>query len=314
MPFISVFIPAYKNVHFLERLMRSILEQTYVDYEVIITDDSPDESVKKLVNSYLLENDHWHYYRNEPSLGMPQNWNYGLSLCKGDWIKIMHDDDWFSSNTSLYSFAIAAKISNYGFIFSAYSNIFANGNSVEIVASNYRKKLLKKEPLSLLSDNVVGPPSVTMVRNSIHELYDERLKWRVDIDYYIRVLNMSGDFTFIPEPLINVGIGAEQVTNEVKYNKNIELPEALIILEKYGTQSLKNIVIYDSWWRFVRNLKITDLSMLAQYTFSKNSWPIIIQCIVKDVNQLPMNLRSIGIFSKVAMLFSFLKNYNRIDA
>ena len=43
---ISICIPAYKNTSFLKRLLESLLQQTYTHFEVILSDDSPDDTVK----------------------------------------------------------------------------------------------------------------------------------------------------------------------------------------------------------------------------------------------------------------------------
>ena len=51
-PEISICIPAYKQVAMVERLLNSIICQTFKDYEIIITDDSPDDSVKLLSEKY----------------------------------------------------------------------------------------------------------------------------------------------------------------------------------------------------------------------------------------------------------------------
>src|ERR1044072_4054338 len=93
--FISICIPAYKNVDFLKRLLDSIAIQTYSNYEIIICDDSPDESVAEFIKSRsVLKN--IRYHRNVSSLGTPENWNECIRRANGEWIKIMHDDDWFA--------------------------------------------------------------------------------------------------------------------------------------------------------------------------------------------------------------------------
>ncbi len=51
-PSISICIPAYKNSNFLNRLLMSINSQLFRDFEVVVTDDSPDESVKELCLKY----------------------------------------------------------------------------------------------------------------------------------------------------------------------------------------------------------------------------------------------------------------------
>ena len=91
----------------------------------------------------------------------------------------------------------------------------------------------------LLPKNAIGPPSVTMVHASVSDQYDVRMKWRVDIDFYIRVLQNERDFFYIDKPLVNVGIGKTQVTNSCLNKPEVELPEGLLLLKKFGVEPLK---------------------------------------------------------------------------
>ena len=48
MPLISICIPAYNRTTYLKRLFESIVDQVFKDFEVIVSDDSPNDSVKDL--------------------------------------------------------------------------------------------------------------------------------------------------------------------------------------------------------------------------------------------------------------------------
>ena len=124
---ISICIPAYKRLERLRRLLDSIVSQTFHDFEVVITDDSPNFSVKELIETFKLP---IQYFKNESALGTPANWNYCISKAKGEWIKLMHDDDWFSSPNSLELFAEATR-HNKKFIFSAYINVYEGSTKKE---------------------------------------------------------------------------------------------------------------------------------------------------------------------------------------
>ncbi len=302
---ISICIPAYKRISYLRRLLDSIAIQTFTDFEVIISDDSPDETVNGLVTDYDTRFT-IRYFKNITPLGMPANWNFVISHAQGDWIKLMHDDDWFSSSDSLQQFANKAALGPK-FIFCAYTNVFGDTGSTQVVKMQpVKKSVIINEPLVLMSKNFIGPPSVTMVHKSISESYDERMKWRVDIDFYIRVLHKEKAFIFIDNPLINVGISSYQVTNECFENPLIELPEGLLLLDKYGTAPLKNITVYDAWWRLLRNMNITATGDLIKY--SEERWPDAIIKMLKNLSKAPPGLLKIGIISKIFMFISFLSN------
>ncbi len=305
MPLISICIPAYKRVNYLQRLLESIAIQTFKDFEVVITDDSPDRSVSDLVENYrslfpIL------YYHNQQAKGTPANWNEGISKASGEWIKLIHDDDWFATKDSLRIFADHTK-HNTTFIFSAYENHVDGEPTGEIKRlGNSWKQRITREPMTLLAYNVIGPPSVIMVHRSVKEVYDEQMKWRVDMDFYVRLLLQNKNYSYINDVLVNVGISTTQVTNECFLNPSVELPEGFLLLQKYGSHRLQNIWVYDAWWRLLRNMHITSKKQLMQY--QPATWPQVVVNMTEHLKKMPGFVLKFGPFSKIAMLLSWFVN------
>lgn len=303
-PLISICIPAYQRAEYLRRLLESICTQNFSDFEVLITDDSYDDSVKALVDQFsdVLP---LRYIKNPYSLGTPANWNAAIKYARGEWIKLMHDDDWFASTDALSLFAQASK-SDVRFIFSDYENRYEDRrDDIEKVAlSRAWKRRILDEPMTLLAYNVIGPPSVTMIHASVKEEYDDRLKWRVDMEYYIRILKQERSYYFIYKPLINVGISHSQVTQSCLYKPFIELPEAKVLLEKHGIRVLRNVWVYDAWWRLLRNMRILFPDQLGEF----GEWPEAILALQKDLARPPFNLTRFGLVSKALMYLSYRKN------
>ena len=304
-PIISICIPAYKRIDYLKRLLGSIEIQKFKDFEVIISDDSNDHSVEELLKEFNGKFE-IKYFKNEKALGTPANWNHAISKAKGEWIKLMHDDDWFANEHSLEKFALATN--NYNkFIFSAYCNKIEIKNNTEMMFfnENLKTKILKN-PLLLLAKNIIGPPSVTLFHNSIKDTYDVDLKWRVDIEYYIRNISKGIDFVYINEPLINVGVSESQVTNYCLNVPSVEIPEMYILLSKYGTSPLKNIMVYDAYWRILRNTNTNSKSKLE--SFGQTNWPSVILSMVELQSKFNQsNLRN-GVISKTLMGISYIYN------
>lgn len=310
-PFISICIPAYKNVGYLNRLLDSISIQTFTNFEVIITDDSRDNSVADFINStkwsFLLS-----YYKNEKALGSPENWNAAVSHAKGEWIKIMHHDDWFGSKLGLEVFVQEIrKRPKHTFFFCAYKNIYEDGKTVKIAPpGGLVRKLILKDIKVLLSGNIIGPPSVTLYKNDKRIFYDPRLQWLVDVDFYIRYLAYTKPF-YIDETLINIGLHAEQVTKFSFLKPEIEIPEHLIVLNKFAGDGLKNIILYDAFWRLIRNLKISSEEGFSAFNKDNIFIPKKLKQIIIHQNKLPSALLAFGPFSKITMLFSYLLNTNK---
>ena len=311
-PFISICIPAYKRVQYLSRLLDSILIQTFKDFEIVLSDDSDDNSVQNLCDTYGAKLP-IQYFRNKPSLGTPANWNFAISKAKGEWIKLIHDDDWFASPDSLELFAASARSGNKKFIFSAYNNYFESEKRYKEEAFPWGwKQRIIKSPVILLAHNVVGPPSVTLIHQSMREVYDERMKWRVDMDFYMQLLEREKDYYRIDKVLVNVGVSDSQVTNSCINVPSVELPEGYLLLEKHGVKALSHILVYDAWWRLLRNMKIFSKEQLSRYV--QKEWPPVILKMVKHLSACPAFVLNNGVTSKFAMFCSYCINHltNRI--
>lgn len=307
-PFISICIPSYKNVDYLKRLLDSIKEQTFKDIEVIISDDSPDDAVSEFIKAYTF-NYSLKYFKNSPSLGTPANWNEAIRNAKGKWIKIMHDDDWFATNNALQVYHnYVTKYPEVNFFYGAYYNVnLQNNKAVQVKNSLLDKLLLRLSPLNLFRKNTVGNPSCSFIKNENFLFYDEQLKWVVDFDFSISILLKFKKYKYIPEYLIKVGLGSEQVTESCFRNPVVEIPENFILLEKHGIQILKNIIVYDYYWRLFRNLNITKESEILQY------YPAaVINSYVKKMlhcqDRVSSKLLHNGIVSKLLMAFTYCRS------
>ncbi|SFD81806.1 Glycosyltransferase involved in cell wall bisynthesis [Chitinophaga sp. CF118] len=303
---VSVCIPAYKQVDYLQRLLDSLVIQTFTAFEIVITDDSPDNSVEALVQQYTTKLP-IRYYRNVPARGMPGNWNTALDLAKGEYIKIMHDDDWFAQPDSLARLCQALdEHPLHDFAYSAYYNYYISSGETRLMTSpSWFRKAFGKNPVNVLQDNLVGPPSVVIHRNKPAYRYDEKVRWTVDVDFYIRLLKAHPGFTYINEPLCYVGMGKEQITEEVHNKREVYIPEYFYLLEKTGGGHFNSIFVYDFFWRLLRNMQITKLSDIREAGFN-GTVPAVTAYVIRWQQLFPAGLLRIGAFSKLLMTISFL--------
>lgn len=302
---ISICIPCYKNESKLQKLLESIERQSFKNYEIILTDDSPDDKLRLLVQNkfpHLAVQ----YYKNETALGSPGNWNSAIAKAKGDWIKIMHHDDYFAHKDSLKQFFDATS-EKADFIFCNYINVYEENNTQEVFRFPRAKmKALLKEPMILNAKNIIGNPSCTLIRSAFKTIiYDKRFIWKVDLEYYIHLLKKGARIAHLNQELICVGMGSGQITNSVKLKPEFELPEAYFLLEKYGTASLNNVTVYDSFWRTFRNLKTYTLAEIKKY--ADYSWSPVIEAMLNNLAQCKPQKLSNGFYSKFMMYRSYLK-------
>ncbi len=233
----------------------------------------------------------------------------------GDGIRLMYDDDWFPEPNALKVFAAAVLRNPAGnFFFSEYTNVFLDEGKnpgTKVLLTRDWLKRLERNPKTLLSSNRIGPPSVILHKNIPGVFYDSTLKWLVDIDFYIRFLQHSKPL-LIDQNLIAVGLGGEQVTKQVFRNPRIEIPENLYVLNKIGVRSLQNIIVYDAYWRFVRNLEIRSLDQVRESGY-QGPVPAVIVSMIRFQSTVPKAVLKTGIFSKFFMLAHYTFHYAKLN-
>ncbi len=194
---------------------------------MIVTDDSPDDRVEQLVSHYRLGG-RLHYFRNQPALGTPENWNEGMHRARGEYLKPMFHDDWFLDETSLGKFVAmmtAQPAANFGF---AVQKVWhAPSDHYATYPLNWQQQQkLARAPEWLFFRNRVGVPSATIYRRQLNHFYDPQLIYAVDWEFYLRAIKTNHCFAYHPAPLVCVSTGLDfQVTQSCYGNKSIELFE-----------------------------------------------------------------------------------------
>ena len=92
----SFVLPAYKS-EYLQVAIDSILQQTYIDFELIIVDDASPYHLESIVNQY--NDNRIAFHRNENNIGgknLVSNWNKCIKYAKGEYVILASDDDIYS--------------------------------------------------------------------------------------------------------------------------------------------------------------------------------------------------------------------------
>jgi len=95
MPKVSIIVPNYNHSLFLEQRLKSIFDQTYQDYEVILLDDNSLDTSKEILFKYATHPKVSHFIVNEINSGSTfLQWKKGIDLASGKFIWIAESDDW----------------------------------------------------------------------------------------------------------------------------------------------------------------------------------------------------------------------------
>jgi len=236
---VSVCIPAYLHVDLLERCIQSVLAQNFKDFEVVVTDDSPNDIIQERIKLY--QDDRIRYFKNVQTLGSPANWNECVLKAKGEYIKILHHDDWFSTPFSLGTYVdLLNDHPESDIAFSASCDISASYQKVHSITPAVCKKI-SEQPESLFLGNVIGAPSVSIFRNNKNLLFDTQLIWLVDTDFYIRSLQQNHQFAYTNNVLVNIGISDFQITRSCLEKPEVRIKEKLYLYKKFELEKKQSI-------------------------------------------------------------------------
>ena len=89
---VSIIIPVYNVVEYFDECIRSVLEQTYKNLEIILIDDGSNDGSEKMCN-FFAEKDNRIIVFHQENSGQAVARNRGVSLCKGNYIAFVDSDD-----------------------------------------------------------------------------------------------------------------------------------------------------------------------------------------------------------------------------
>lgn len=91
---ISVIIPIYNVEKYLEKCLKSVINQTYKDLEIICVDDCSPDNSNKIVQEYLKKDSRIKLIKREKNGGISAARNSGLKITTGEYIYFLDSDDW----------------------------------------------------------------------------------------------------------------------------------------------------------------------------------------------------------------------------
>lgn len=94
---VSVIVPNYNHAHFLKQRLDSLLQQSYVDFEIIVLDDASTDSSAKIIEQYRNNSKISKVLVHDTNSGSPfKQWRKGIEHASGNFIWIAESDDYSS--------------------------------------------------------------------------------------------------------------------------------------------------------------------------------------------------------------------------
>jgi glycosyltransferase involved in cell wall biosynthesis len=101
-PKVSIGMPVYNGERFIREALDSLLAQTFINFEIIISDNASTDETRQICLEYVAKDKRVRYYRNDVNLGPIANFNRVLNLSTGQYFMwAAHDDRWEPSFVAL---------------------------------------------------------------------------------------------------------------------------------------------------------------------------------------------------------------------
>lgn len=272
---ISIIIPMFNSKNYIGRCLKSIKDQSYNNYEVILIDDfSSDNSsrvAENLLEQYKISGT---VIRNESNLGPGLSRNQGLKHCHGKYILFIDSDDWISPNclNVLHDKIISE---NADIVFCDYLKVWENGKIQECKDLNLEEGMIDNILYaSLCNDGVTRKLIKRSIFNENHILFPD---WNNGEDIYVTILLALNcrKIYYINEYLYNYFQRLDSTSNADIKNLNFymdiyDLFEAEYNRRKFDKKYLYNRLISDLFYNNVLVMLKTGKSKKDISKYLKN--------------------------------------------
>ncbi|OGZ06576.1 MAG: hypothetical protein A2942_00275 [Candidatus Lloydbacteria bacterium RIFCSPLOWO2_01_FULL_50_20] len=185
MPKVSIVIPTHNRPLLLARAIRSVLSQTFSDYEVIVVDDGDKPRVRDIVDA--LNDDRFRYIAHHPAnQGGSATRNTGIKESHGEYVAFLDDDDeWLSEKLALQVEAIKGVDQEVGFVATGVENVTEHGSTY-----NQTKNGTHDFSVIVLLRFKGFITSSLLIRRSVFDsvgFFDESLPSHQEVDLLIRI-------------------------------------------------------------------------------------------------------------------------------
>lgn len=154
---ISIIIPVYNVEHYLDKCLKSVINQTYNNLEIIIINDGSTDNSAQICKRYQAIDDRITLINNE-NMGLSESRNIGIKKASGDFIMFLDSDDWLDKETCKKSINLAIKYDTE-LVFWSYIREYKNVSlpkELYNINNNYRI-FEKNEFLDKFHRKLVGP-------------------------------------------------------------------------------------------------------------------------------------------------------------
>lgn len=212
-PLISVIMPCHNASSYLESSIKSVIDQTFRDFELIIVDDASTDSSLSIAKNVSSLDNRVKVYKSDTNLGPGGARNFAIQRAQGEWLAILDSDDRFLQE-KLQKQVKIIELSDDKLVLLGTGCFHINEKGDRLAEFRYpRKSVILKNRLFRLK---AFPPHSTLIyrATAVQALggFNEAFPRAQDFDLWLRLADV-GDFSCIAEPLVEYRIHEGNITH-----------------------------------------------------------------------------------------------------
>jgi glycosyltransferase involved in cell wall biosynthesis len=211
---VSVIIPTYNYAKFISETIRSVLDQTFSDYEVIIVDDGSTDETKAVIKPYLKDARVKYVYQENKGLSSARN--LGIRTSHGGYIALLDSDDLWMPEKLQKQVPLLESDHNVALVYCMAEHINQAGEAMP--HSSWPHPENKSYEDLLYCNWVVGSGSSVLIRKSVFSevgFFDETLTALEDLNMWIRILRHYRS-AYVNEVLVKIRRHSESMQSDIK--------------------------------------------------------------------------------------------------
>lgn len=251
-PTVSVIIPTYNRAHLISRSIRSVLAQSYQDFELIVVDDDSTDNTEEIVTSF--HNNMIRYIRLDKNSGTPAvPTNVGIGAARGQYIAVQDsDDEWLPTKLEKQMAVFKSLPPELGVVYTDMWWVKEDGTK-----DYFRSPRIMPEDGIIYEEALgyrvayIGTQTLVIRKVCFDKagLFDEIIRMYIDTELLIRMSKYCL-FYHIDEPLVNYFRSPGTVIT----SKKATIEARKYILEKYYRDIRKNRKLLASHYLMINQL------------------------------------------------------------
>lgn len=216
---VSIITPTYNSLQFIEETLQSILNQTYTNWELLITDDCSTDGTWELLHKYQKQDERIKIFRLEKNSGPGVARNNSIKHAQGRFIAFCDSDDQWKPDKLEKQVKFMLE-NNLGLSFSSYDVIDEEGNPTGEVNAPFRVTYK-----TILRNNYIGCLTAMYDTEKVGKVYMPEIRKRQDWALWLSILKKVPYAMSLQENLAIYRDRSKSVSSNkidlIKYNWNI---------------------------------------------------------------------------------------------